>query len=296
MRILITGGSSFIGRHIVPLLIKDTHELLILSRKNFPITNGQTVIGDLKNLNQIKKSIIDFDPQVCLHLAWEGIPDFSYEQSKSNFDCSINLIQMLVRETSCRKIIVSGSSWEYGNVQGVCREDDQAKSTSYFIWAKNAIYSCGSLLCSDRDIDFVWLRLFFAFGPGQRKHALIPMLYNAFKNGQAPNIKNPYNAQDFIDVRDIAEAFRLCVEKSIQSGIYNIGREEPISVSDIYSIVERQMLKKPLGLNSNISTTKVSTAVRNWADTSKFRRATAWLPKISVQEGIKNHIEFLENK
>ena len=298
MRIFVTGASGFIGQHVVPLLVKDKHELLILRRKTTHKSKekikSKTVIGDLRNLDRIKREIIRFDPQACLHLAWEGIPDYSYEQSKSNLDYSMSLFQMLVSQTACCKIIVSGSSWEYGKTRGICREDDKAAVTSFFTWAKNAVYTGGSLLCSQRGVDFVWLRIFFAFGPGQKKHALIPTLYNAFKNGRTPDIKNPFNAQDFIYVTDVAEAFRQAVQKSIRSGIYNIGREEPVRVSVVCNMVGKQMFNKSSGIKRTSLKKTVPRSVRNWADTFKFRHATAWRPRVSIQEGIKNHVEFLE--
>jgi len=262
MKIFITGASGFIGKHIVPLLVKDKHELLVLGRKRASKPKGQEkikmVIGDLQDLSRIKKTIIRFAPQVCLHLAWEGIPDYSYERAKRNLDQSMGLIHMIVNETTCAKIIASGSSWEYGK-------------TSFFTWAKNAVYTGGSLLCAKRGIDFVWLRIFFAFGPGQRKQALIPTLYDAFKNGRRPEIKNPQHAQDFIYVTDVAEALRRAVKKPVGSGVYDIGRQGLVSVSQVRGMVEKQM-----------------------AHTSKFRRATGWQALVSVPQGIKKHLAFME--
>lgn len=295
MRIFITGASGFVGRHIIPLLLQDQHELLILTRKANLQNVKQTVVGDLKNLNRIKKKIHRFDPQICLHLAWEGIPDFSYELSKRNFDHSVNLIQMLATETSCSKIIACGSAWEYGNVEGGCCEEDRVSMSSYFAWAKNSLHAWASLFCKERNIDFIWLRIFFAFGPGQKGHSLIPSLHDAFKNGRVPEIKNPMNAHDFIDVRDVAEAFREAVKTPIPSGIYNIGRGEPVTVSEICSMVEAQMKKFTDG-NQNSPEGTSDSSVSNWADTSKLRCATTWRPLVSVQDGIKNYIEFLERQ
>lgn len=297
MRVLITGASGFIGRHLIPLLLQENHEILVLGRKSIENINCKirSIICDLRDLASVSTQIVEFDPQACLHLAWEGIPNFSYEQCKRNLDYSLNLIQMLIGRTSCKKIVVSGSSWEYGKQHGVCKETDPSISSSYFTWAKNSIYACGSLLCTESQRDFVWLRLFFAFGPGQRENALIPTLYNAYKKGGAPNINNPLNAQDFIDVRDVAEAFRVSIQKPISSGVYNIGRGEPVTVSDVCAIVEAQMNQFSARIHS-ADKGPFSSSVRNWADPSKFQNATGWRPLISVQEGIQNHIEFLERQ
>ena len=199
-------------------------------------------------MGRIKKTIIRFSPRVCLHLAWDGIPDYSYEYSKRNLDNSLALINMLVNETECRKIIVSGSCWEHGQ--------------SFFAWAKNALHAYGSFFCAWHKVDFIWLRIFFAFGPGQKRGSLIPTVYEAVNKGEKPGIKNPGNRQDFIYVGDVAQAFRLAVKKNMGPGTYKIGRGEMVSVGDVCRMVEKTM--------------------------------TGWRPGVTVRQGIKNYIASLE--
>ena len=60
--------------------------------------------GDLNNLNQIKKKIEIFNPEILIHLAWEGIPDFSQKISKKNFSNSMRLIKFLIKKTTLKKL------------------------------------------------------------------------------------------------------------------------------------------------------------------------------------------------
>ncbi len=294
MRILITGASGFIGQHLVPLLMKDKHQVLALSRKKgVGSIAGLTYLkGDMNRLALVEKDIIRFKPDVCIHLAWEGIPDYSYEVSKCNLDASIYLFNMLVNKTSCRKIIASGSSWEYGKTSGVCREKDAIDIKSAFTWAKNAILSYGQMICKPVKIDFIWMRLFFVYGPGQKEHSLIPTLHRAFCMNKNPDIKAPRNAQDFIYVTDAVEAFRLAVKKEVPSGIYNLGTGKAVAVKDICMKVARLMGKSStLFFDSKLLK---KAGVRTWADISLTTKKLDWHPAIDLNEGIKSQIRSLE--
>ena len=89
MRILITGASGFIGRHLLNKLASTNHQILVISRNlSFLQSIPQNVLGvhaDLSNLRCIKSSFKNFDPDLVYHFAWQGIPNFSDENCKLNY-------------------------------------------------------------------------------------------------------------------------------------------------------------------------------------------------------------------
>ena len=86
--------------------------------------------GDLNNFSSVEKKIIEFQPDTVVHLAWQGIPDYSKQNSELNLDLSIKLFNFLFKKTKCKKVIVTGSCWEYGKKNGICREDDNLNINS----------------------------------------------------------------------------------------------------------------------------------------------------------------------
>ena len=76
MRILITGGTGFIGKHLLSKLENTKYKILVCSRKLYKnksnIKYTKQDIG--KKLNH---TIRNFKPEILIHLAWQGIPDFS---------------------------------------------------------------------------------------------------------------------------------------------------------------------------------------------------------------------------
>ena len=73
MRIIVTGGSGFIGKHLLPLL--DRHEVLCLSHAVPMASHGvipRTIRGDLNTPASYADELECFKPECCIHLAWEG--------------------------------------------------------------------------------------------------------------------------------------------------------------------------------------------------------------------------------
>ncbi len=293
MRIFVTGGTGFLGQHIVSSLLDGKHELMLLqrSKKTPEYKSGsrvKTITGDLNTLSTIKKDIIDFNPDILIHLAWEGIPDLSFSLSKKNLDNSIKLINLITQKTDCRKIIISGSCLEYGNTSGICREADEVNINSFFSWAKHSLYQYAHFICEEKEIDLVWFRIFYVYGPGQRKGALIPGLVQSFRRKSALSLENPFNANDFICVLDVAKAFSLSIEKKIKTGIYNLGSGHSTRVIDICKLVEKQ-INNSVDISKKIESSSCTTTgnIKFWADIDKSKKIFSWSPEISVQRWIE---------
>ena len=88
MRVILTGGTGFIGYPVLKKLIELNHEILLLDRNFFFLENLKInrLKVDLNNFTDKKFEIINFKPEVILHLAWQGIPDYSEEMSKLNYN------------------------------------------------------------------------------------------------------------------------------------------------------------------------------------------------------------------
>lgn len=157
MRILISGASGFIGRHLVEHLLEDRHELMLLIRNPTQPKDGITWLkGDLETPQDLKERIEQFQPEAVFHLAWAGIPDFSESQCRLNVQLSLNFLGMISQISSVKKLVVAGSCWEYGDRVGECTESDETHAHNWFTWAKDTICQYTERLCDDRQIDWYW--------------------------------------------------------------------------------------------------------------------------------------------
>ncbi|MBU1196074.1 MAG: NAD(P)-dependent oxidoreductase [Proteobacteria bacterium] len=286
MRVLITGASGFIGKQLLPLLRK--HEVLILSRTIVDTVRDNFIClrSDLAQLDTIKEQLSSFKPEVCIHLAWEGLPDYSLKTCHHNFNISVNLIEMM-GDLGCRKIFISGSCWEYGHISGKVAEEDTPGKTGLFASFKTALRLVAESMADDYGFELVWGRIFFAYGPGQRQNSLIPACIKNFKNNQLPDIRTPYAINDFIHIKDVAHCILALVENINTKGIYNIASGIPVTILDVVHLIADLMGKTSL-LRFNMDKEQ---ECGFWADTSCLQEAVPNFISTSLSDGINRLLD-----
>lgn len=286
MRILITGAAGFVGKRILPVL--KNHEVLILTRSSVWENHSHFTYlqCDLAQLDTVKEELSSFDPEVCIHLAWEGLPDYSLKMCQHNFNISVNLIKMM-GDLGCRRIFVSGSCWEYGDISGKVTEEDTPCKIGLFASFKTSLRLVATSLSDEYGFELIWGRIFFAYGPGQRETSLIPTCIKSFKNNQVPDIKTPNVINDFIHVDDVAKYILAMVEGQYATGLYNIASGIPVTILDIVYIIAELLGKTSLlDLKRN-----KKQAQGFWADISLLQKSFSNHNQIALPVGIKRLLD-----
>ncbi len=284
MKIFITGGSGFIGKHLIPIL--GQHELLCLTRSAKDLKSGnnvQYVSGDLFNPESYLSALEEFKPDCCIHLAWYGLPDYSLENNKINLISGISLVESL-KKVGCKKIFAVGSCWEYGHAMNSLSESDSPIAPDVFATFKTSLHMISHSICLESSINLTWGRVFFVYGPGQRQNSLIPSCYNSLKNGVEPKINNPLAVNDFIYVSDVADAIRHLIELDDISGVYNIGSGQGKAVWEVVNSVASALKLPPVYENMPESNDG------NWANITSISKS-GWEPKVSIERGILNTVK-----
>ena len=287
MKIFITGGTGYIGKRLIKLLLAISHhEIIILTRgtKKSNQKRLKYIQGNLNNIALIKSIFKNFKPQVLIHLAWEGLPDYSIHKCKQNLDYSFNVFYSAAN-SDCKTIISIGSCWEYESRKGKISENDKLNSNTIFSAVKNAIRFIGEAIANEYKIEFYWLRLFFVYGPGQRNSSLIPTIINSVKNGKIPIVNTPKNGNDFIFVDDVAKAIYSILMTKPDHYIYNIGTGYATIVEHvvemIYSLLKIKLDKK---IYENIESQNKQIY---YADISKIQKDTNWNPDFDLNKGLQ---------
>lgn len=254
MRCLITGGNGFIGRNVIPFL---QDEYLILTRLNF---------------HEIKP----FAPEVVVNLAWNGVGDADDRDNerlqKTNVD--FNNILFNTCKPSCKRWIGVGSQTEINS------------PTTPYAKYKMAVSNYISRLCDD--IDFVWLRIYSIYGPGNGEKQFIPYIINTLLNGRNVALTNQNIPWDYLYVKDAGKAVAALIGSNI-TGVVELGSGETRMTQDIARLI-RDKINPKLDL---LFGTKPSRNVEHnklVADISKL--SGIWKPETTFDDGLDRTIDY----
>ena len=281
--LFVTGASGFIGRYVVKELLNQKQEVLCLVRdaeKYQLIDNEQIVEGCLGDLEQLEPVLNDKQIDTCIHLAWEGIPDYSYEMSCRNLDHSLKLLKVC-KNIGVSNLVITGSCWEYENPVGCIKTDYPVSSANAFKAAKNSLHMMAHAFCKEHEIHLNWMRLFYVYGPGQREGSLIPYIIHSFKNGKKPELNGAYNQNDFVYVQDVAEAIVKVALNHSYPEVLNVGSGEATRVMDI--VMEGA---KQFNIQISENDYERNSGTNFFADKEEKEKDYGWSRTSSITEGI----------
>jgi dTDP-6-deoxy-L-talose 4-dehydrogenase (NAD+) len=227
VNILITGAQGFVGQHLLVELNKSGHCTYPSSRSNFA---GYLNL-DVQQPSQMLSIFDELEIEVVVNLAWHT-SGLDYRSSPVNNDALAwnRKFFKIVRESSIRKIVSVGSSAEYTVKDSgtlISNEIDWLYATS-----KAAAHRSFVETFNSSDIDFIWLRLFQVYGPGQSSQRFIPTLCDHIRYKRLFSLSNPHAVRDWIDVRDVAISIRHIVERAAEREM-DIGTSHGLSNLEI---------------------------------------------------------------
>lgn len=244
MKILISGGTGFIGKNLIKnlLLSKNVKILLITRNKKIKFNDSKItyIRNDLKNIDQYENQIINFKPEIIYFFSWTGIPDFSLKNCNINLDNSIKFLNCVQKIKSLKKIFILGTCLEYLKKYGECKETDYLDKKNLFPKTKINIYKRFSRDIN-KNIKLYWFRLFYVYGNGQRIGSLIPTIINSIINNKKLTLYNINKKHDYIFIDDVVNIISYFSKKKIPSGIYNVGTGKLTSNKVIYQYIKNKI-------------------------------------------------------
>jgi len=297
-RVLVTGGAGFVGARVVHRLLERGCEVVLLLREtsNTRRLNGVlkrcTVLhGDLTHVEHLRGPLKDFAPEGVLHLAWEGVKgaERNHPVQLSNVSTSMALFR-LTGDIGCESFVGLGSQAEYGLLSGCIDERTPTRPTTTYGAAKLATGCVLERAAAAAGRPFAWLRLFSSYGPDDDPSWLIPYIIRTLLAGERPKLTKAEQVWDYIHVDDVAEAI-IAVLQTQASGIFNLGSGEARPLRKIVECL-RDEIDPALPLGFGEIEYRPDQVMHLESDISALRAATGWAPRVFLERGLADTIEW----
>ena len=252
MKIAVTGGTGFIGSHLVKHLLIEGHDVLVTGTnedkaKNYEWYNKVNYVTFDLNVPYSRGKLLEIATcQKLIHLAWTGLPNYKdLFHFEVNLMPQYNFLKTLV-EMGLEDITVTGTCMEYGLQNGCLTVDSPVEPQNSYAISKDTLRRFLVQLQTKRNFNLKWVRLFYMYGEGQSDKSILSQLDRAIENGEAKfNMSGGEQLRDYLPVEKVAEYIsRLCTEH-YGTGIYNCCSGTPISIR---TLVESHLKRR----NKNI--------------------------------------------
>ncbi len=241
MKALVTGVTGFVGRHLAARLL--SHGWTVAGISSDP---SQTVPGvelfrvDLLDAKGLTDAVRSADPRVIVHLGGLSHVGTSWKDPGEYFRVNFTGTRYLLHAAGERRVIFASSSEVYGCVpedEQPVREDRAPDPQSPYAIVK----ACAEGPALDHGA--VVVRSFNAIGPGQAPRFAMPSFAAqraAIRRGAEAKIHvgDLSPRRDFLHVTDVAEAYRLLMERGEPGTIYNLASGDACSIADALELLQ----------------------------------------------------------
>lgn len=255
MKVLVTGATGFIGSYVVKeLLIRQGH--VIATSRNQNKAGSYEWFSQVEyiqcDLNVMQDNFFQFfqQPDLLIHLAWEGLPNYKdlFHLEKNLFSNYRFLKNMI--EHGLKHLVVTGTCFEYGIQCGALSEEIETKPHNPYGLAKDTLRKFLEQLQKKIYFEFKWIRLFYMYGKGQDSSSILSQLDRALKNGETSfDMSGGEQLRDYLAVEKVAEYIVKIVMQNNVHGIINCCSGVPVSIR---KLVEDYLEKKQKSIHLNL--------------------------------------------
>jgi len=236
-KVLITGGSGFIGQHLAKALIKGGQEVYIYDSQS-PSISLKTIIGDIFDSEKLKAVVKKCD--TIIHLVGLADAGIAQREPAQSFRLNVDSLQSVLeacRLCTGRNLLFPSSAAVYGVTEDLpIKESFPLKPTNIYSWHK---YQCEKLIRAYHDnygLNFVILRLFNVYGRGNQ--GVISLFVEKARKGEVIESFGPWQYRDFVYAGDVAEAlYKAAIYEKATNRVINIGSGEGTQIRDILGLV-----------------------------------------------------------
>ncbi|OGM06049.1 MAG: hypothetical protein A2008_12210 [Candidatus Wallbacteria bacterium GWC2_49_35] len=298
-KVVLSGASGFIGRHVAEELSGAGYEVYMLSKGETgvpAVANAVSADIDLFDYAAVAKFFGSVRPEYLLHLAWDTTHG-KYWTSDENFrwlQASVELAASF-HKNGGRRLVAAGTCAEYDWNYNFMSEFTTPRNpkTPYGI-CKNALFQLLESYSKLKGLSFSWARLFFLFGPYEKRARLIPHFICSLLKKKRARCENPEMVRDFLYVKDAAAAFRALLDSEAQ-GPFNISSAVGLKLGDIVEAIAEITGGKEL-IDYTVGAEASDQPLCLTGDNSRLIRETGWRVRTELKEALAQSIQWWKDE
>ena len=294
-KILITGGTGFIGYHLAKKAIQ----------KKFIVTSISTKPAKkIRYLKKVKYIICDITKKKLLEKKIKKNYDYvvnlggyvNHQDKKKTFNSHYygckNLAEIFLKK-NLTSFIQMGSSVEYGRLKSPQKENQRCKPLSIYGRAKLAATKYLVQLNKKNNFPSIVIRLYLAYGPKQDVNRFLPIIIDGCIKDKKFACSEGSQFRDFVHVDDVVNFIILSLNnKRARGQIFNIGSGKPKKIKNIIKYVKKiSNGGKPQFGKIKLRKDEI---LKIYPSIKKAKKIVKWTPKISFNKGIKSTINSYE--
>ena len=302
MRVLVTGGTGFIGRHLVQALVQRGDQVTVAGRRRREALAASLLpervdyrsadLGDAGTANALVGAL---RPEWVFHLASavDVARDLAHleAQVRGTQMAAVHVARACLEHRVARLVHV-GTCEEYGNGPAPFRETQDPAPVSPYSAAKAAATAYVRMLCASFGLPAVIVRPFLTYGPQQESNLLVPALIQSALAGRDFPMTAGEQTREFNYVDDIvAGILGAALVPDIEGRVINIGCGEPRRIRDVAQLV-LDLMGNPVQLELGKLPYRPGETWEFYCDNARARELLGWSPCVALEDGLQRTIAW----
>ncbi|MCA1723874.1 MAG: GDP-mannose 4,6-dehydratase [Thermomicrobia bacterium] len=303
-RVLVTGATGFVGAYLVAHFAEAYPDWQVTGTTRHAVSADSRFIRcDLRDAGAVASLIERTKPEMVVHLAGQSNVPASLKDPEATL--SNNILGTLHLLDACRahvphaRLLIISSSEVYGPTPPEAQplgEERPLRPANPYAVSKAAQEMLALQYAHSYSLDIVVARPFNHIGPGQTDRFVVSAFARQIveiERGErhAISVGNLDARRDFTDVRDVARAYGLLLERGERGSVYNIGQGAAVAIGDLL-VMLCDRAQVAIAIARDPTRMRPSDAPVMMADTTRLRQATGWQPEIPLRQSLDETVAW----